>query len=341
MENHFKSRLVSARFFLLVPLLLTQFSAVRPLNASDEKAGTSGGVFMKIPTGSPRAQALGNCGVSLVEGSEAMTINPAGMASSQMREVGFAYMSWFQDYSGQYVAYVHPVGQSVIGVNFATYGIQDFDARDEQGIPQYGEDIRVIHRYATLTVAKSFLLERLLLGASVKGVWENNYSAKYYNMVLDAGVILKPFRKLSLGMSGANHNSKEGQVVRIGRLGGALSLNPFITLVGEFKEYSDRNKGLGGGLEFNLTEEMLQVGRVSLRTGYVQGLLGIGSIDDYGKNYDDKTLDTLGLTRTGGWTFGFGIYSAQAMGFGVSLDYTMVPYGALGKASQIMIRAQF
>ncbi|HOW89386.1 MAG TPA: hypothetical protein PL037_03815, partial [Elusimicrobiales bacterium] len=65
---------------------------------ADPGAGTAGGVFMKIPTGSPRAQALGNCGVSLVEGTEAITINPAGVASSQMREAAFAHMSWFQDY---------------------------------------------------------------------------------------------------------------------------------------------------------------------------------------------------------------------------------------------------
>jgi hypothetical protein len=258
-----------------------------------------------------------------------------------MREVGFAYLNWFQDYSGQYISYVHPVGQSVIGVNFASYGIQDFDARDEQGIPQYSEDIRVVNRYATLTLAKSFLLERLFLGVSMKGVWEDNYVAKYYNTVFDAGVIVKPFRKLSLGMSAANLRSKSGEVVKISRIGGAFSFNPFITVAGEFKGYSDRSTGLGGGLEFNLPEEVLQVGRVSMRTGYVQGLFGMGSIDNYGKNYDDKMLDTLGLSRSGGWTFGVGIYSAQAMGFGISLDYSMVPYGALGKASQLMVKAQF
>jgi len=305
--------------------------------AADNKAGTSGAVFMKIPTGSPRAQALGNCGVSIVEGTEAMTINPAGIASSQMREAGFAYMSWFQDYSGQYMAYVHPVGQSVLGVNMASYGIQGFDARDGQGIPQYSEDIKVTNKYATLTFAKTFLLERLQVGVSIKGIWEDNYAAKYNNTVFDAGAIFKPFRKLSLGISGANFYSKGSEVVKINRLGGAFSFNPFLTTVLEMKGYSDRKPAMGGGVEFNLPEEMLQVGRVSLRTGYLQ----FSGAEKYGRNYDDTTLDTLGLSDTSGWTFGIGIYSAQAMGFGVSLDYTMVPYGALGKASQLMIKAQF
>jgi hypothetical protein len=305
----------------------------------DPNIGTAGAAFMKIPTGSPRAQALGNCGVSVVEGSEAMTINPAGLATSQMREAGFAYMSWLQDYSGQYMAYVHPVGQSVIGVNFASYGIQGFDARDEQGIPQYSQDIKVTNRYATLSFAKSFMLERLLFGLSIKEVFEDNYVEKYRNTVMDAGVVFKPFRKLSLGVSGANLNvnADSKRIGKVSRLGGAFALNPFLTFMLEFKGYTDRRTHLGGGIEFNLPEEVLQVGRVSLRTGFVR----LSGADDYGKNYDDKTLDTLGLRTAAGWTFGIGIFSAQAMGFGISLDYTMIPYGALGKASQMMVKAQF
>ena len=325
----------------LLRVLFALFPALVPLNAYavDPGAGTSGGAFMKIPTGSPRAQALGNCGVSMVEGSEAITINPAGIASAQMREAAFAHTSWFQDYGGQYFAYVHPVGQSVIAVNYAAYSIEGFDARDSEGIPQYSEDIRVSHRYATLSLAKGFMLERLLLGASVKGVWEDNYVAKYRNMVFDGGVVLKPFRKLSLGQSFANSFTKRDQVVTISRTGAAFSFNPFLTVLGELKKYSDRRAGFGGGVEFNLPEEMLQVGRVSVRTGYVR----FSGSDEYGKNYDDKTLDTLGLNMpsASGWTFGIGLFSAQAMGFGVSLDYTLVPYGALGKASQLMIKAQF
>jgi len=325
----------------LLLTLLCIFPALCPPMSycADPGAGTAGGVFMKIPTGSPRAQALGNCGVSLVEGTEAITINPAGVAASQMREAAFAHMSWFQDYGGQYFAYVHPVGQSVIGMNYAAYSIEGFDARDSEGIPQYSQDIRVSHRYAALSFAKGFFMERLLLGVSAKGVWEDNYVTKYRSMVFDGGVALKPFRKLSLGHSFANSFTKHRQVVTISRTGGAFAFNPFLTTLLEYKKYSDRKGGFGGGVEFNLPEEMLQVGRVSIRTGYVQFSGG----EKYGRNYDDKTLDTFGLNTvsSSGWTFGIGLFTAQAMGFGMSLDYTLVPYGALGKASQFMIKAQF
>ena len=305
-----------------------------PSAAADTKVGTEGAAFLKIPTGSPRAQALGNCGVSIVEGGEAMNINPAGIASAQMREVSFSYLSWIQDYSGQYLSYVHPIGQSVVGVNLAYYGLKNFDVRDSEGKPQYGQDVKVRNGYATVSIAKGFFLEKLLVGVSAKEVLEDNYTTEYKNLVFDMGAVLRLGRKLSFGWAGQNMSGKQGQVVKVNRLGGAWIFNPFLTLVLEQKTYSDRNGLLGGGLEFNLPEELLQVGRVSLRAGYTPS-------DSYGKNIDDSTLKQLGMTDISGWSFGVGIYSAQALGYGMGLDYTMSPYGALGKGGQLALKFQF
>ncbi|MDD2806575.1 MAG: hypothetical protein PHV33_13570 [Elusimicrobiales bacterium] len=313
---------------------LTLLLPALPAMAGDSKIGTEGAAFMKIPTGSPRAQALGNCGVSLVEGGEAMNINPAGIASAQMREVSFSYLSWVQDYSGQYMSYVHPIGQSVIGVNLAYYGLKEFDVRDSEGKPQYGTDIKVRNGYASFTIAKGFFLEKLLVGVSAKEVLEDNYTTEYKNLVFDMGAVLRIGRKLSFGWAGQNFSGKAHQVVKVNRLGGAWVFNPFMTLALEQKTYSDRKGRLGGGIEFNLPEELLQVGRVSLRAGYTPA-------DSYGKNTDDSTLERLGMTDVAGWSFGVGLYSAQALGYGMGLDYTMAPYGALGKAGQLALRFQF
>ncbi|MBU2573097.1 MAG: hypothetical protein KKH28_03355 [Elusimicrobia bacterium] len=330
-----KKKIFKIRFLGLVFFAFTLAPHPSPLlHAADTNVGTVGAAFLKIPAGSPRAQALGNCGVSVVEGSEAMTINPAGIASSQMREAGYSYLNWFADYSGQYVTYIHPVGQSVIGLNMAYYGLENFDVRDAEGKPQYAMDVKVRHAYTTLTLAKSFFLERLLAGVSFKGVLEDNYTAEYKNFVFDGGIIMKLGRRLSIGWAGQNFSGKKNQVVRIQRLGLGFVLSPFLTVIGEQKTYSDRKARLGGGVEFSLPEEVLQVGRVTFRAGYT-------GADSYGRNYDDKTLDSLGLTNVSGWTFGMGIYSAQAMGFGMALDYAMVPYGALGKSSQLMLKFQF
>ena len=304
------------------------------LFAANSNAGTVGAVFMKIPTSSPRVQALGNCGVSLVEGAEAMGINPAGIASSQMREFSFSHLGWLQDYSGQYLGYVHPIGQSVIGLDMAYYSITGFDVRDSLGVPQYGADVKVRNGYGGLTLAKSFFLEKFLVGVSAKEVMEDNYSKKYQNLVFDVGAVLKLGRRLSLGWASQNSSGTAGQVVKIQRLGFAFSFNPFLTMVLEQKSYSDSGTKIGGGVEFNLPEEVLQVGRVSLRAGYT-------GADNFGKNLDDKTMSSLGLQSTSGWAFGIGIYSSQALGYGMGLDYTMAPYGALGKTSQLALKFQF
>jgi hypothetical protein len=317
---------------ILAAALLLQ--AALPAAAADTNVGVDGAAFMKIPTGSPRVQALGNNGVSLVEGGEAMNINPAGIASAQMNEVSFSYLSWIQDYSGQYMSYVHPIGQSVIGVNLAYYGIQDFDVRDSEGKPQFGEDVKVRNGYASLTMAKGFFLEKLLLGVSAKEVIEDNYTTEYKNLVFDVGAVLRIGRKLSLGWAGQNFSGKKHQVVKVNRIGGAFAFNPFITLALEQKTYSDRKGRLGGGVEFSIPEEVLQVGRVALRAGYTPS-------DSYGKNMDDTTLKGLGMTDVSGWSFGVGLYSAQALGYGMGFDYTLAPYGALGKASQLALRLQF
>lgn len=302
--------------------------------AADSNVGTDGAAFMKIPTGSPRVQALGNNGVSLVEGGEAMNVNPAGIASAQMREASFSYLSWIQDYSGQYMSYVHPIGQSVIGVNLAYYGIKDFDVRDAEGKPQYGADVKVRNGYASISIAKGFFMEKFLVGVSAKEVLEDNYTSEYKNLVFDLGAVLRLGRKLSLGWAGQNYSGKKHQVVKVTRLGGAFAFNPFVTLALEQKTYSDRKGRLGGGVELNLPEELLQVGRVALRAGYSPS-------DSLGKNMTDKTLDSFGLNDVAGWSFGVGLYSAQALGYGIGFDYTLAPYGALGKASQMALRFQF
>jgi len=305
-----------------------------PAAAVDSKIGTEGAAFMKIPTGSPRVQAMGNCGVSIVEGGEAMNINPAGIASAQMREISYSNLSWIQEYSGHYFSYVHPIGQSVIGLNLATYGLEKFDVRDIEGKPQYGEDIKVRNSYATVSIAKGFFLEKLLVGVSAKQVVEDNYTTEYKNLVFDMGAVLRIGRKLSFGWAGQNFSGKKHQVVKVNRLGGAWTFNPFMTLALEQKTYSDRKGRLGGGVEFTLPEELLQVGRVSLRAGYTPS-------DSYGKNIDDSTLDRLGMTQVSGLSLGVGLYSAQALGYGMGLDFTMAPYGALGKATQLAMKFQF
>ena len=317
------------------------FAALMPLMlkfayCADSKVGTGGAVFLKIPASSARGQALGNCG-AIIEGAESMPLNPSGIASSQMRELSFSRLSWFEDYTGQYIGYVHPVGRAVMGFGFGYYGVENFDSRDIDGKPLYSDNIKVKNGYMSFTLAKAFLLEKFLLGASIKRVMEDSSgfdnSKKYENTVFDLGAMIKLGRKFIFGWSGQNFGDQK-KVVQIQRLGLSLNLNPFMTVLAESKSYSDSKSKTGVGFEFNLPEELLQVGKVSLRIGYTP-------MDNHGENMEGGILDRFGLTDKHGVSFGFGIYSLQSLGYGFGLDYAMVPYGALGKTSQISLKMQF
>ena len=328
-NNMMKNR---RNFFALFAVL---FLTASVSYATEEKdIGTDAGVFMKIPMGAPRAQSLGNTGVSNTEGAESLYINPAGIAASQMREIVMSHLSWFQDYSGNHAAYIHPFQNNkwVFGANVAYSTIENFDNRNEEGVPM-NDDIVVRHGYITVALAREFFMERLLVGGSVKGILEDNYVKEYKNVVFDAGAILKIGRRLSLGLSSLNMSGGE-DVVQLQRLGAAFRFNSYITVNVEHKSYSDRDSIIAGGVEVTLPEELLQVGRVSIRAGYSPS-------DDLGKNRDDKTLDTLGMQELAGWSFGVGLYSAQALGYGVGLDYSFAPSGSLGKISQVAVRFQF
>jgi len=82
----------------------------------DSDAGTNAAAFLKIDAGSPRAQALGNAYVSIADGPEALFWNPAGAASATTRELQFSYLDYLQGYKARTLAYLQPIGKTIIGV---------------------------------------------------------------------------------------------------------------------------------------------------------------------------------------------------------------------------------
>ena len=179
----------------------------------------------------------------------------------------------------------------------------------------------------------------MFLGLSIKGIIENNDGLtdsddkKYTSIVFDTGVLFKVGRKLSLGWAVQNFAGDSDDVVRIFRLGAAYKLTSLLNVSLEQEMPSDNKSRLGIGMEFILPEQILQFGRVAFRAGY-------HASDDLGKS-EDGFLKQLGMDKTSGISLGFGIYSSEVFGYGMSFDYAMIPYGALGKSNQVAIRFQF
>ncbi|MBI2790019.1 MAG: hypothetical protein HYX59_15215 [Elusimicrobia bacterium] len=290
------------RTISLAVLCLLALLAAPSARAADSNVGTSGANFLKIGQGSARAMAMGGAYVALSEGADAMAWNPAGLAVTQQRELGFSYLRYIQDVDSP--LYLAPGSQ--IGV------------RDGQ---------------MSIGLARSFWYEKLFLGGSLRAVHEDIAGAVKDTVVGDVGVILKPNPTLSLGFAMQNFGSGSGNVPRITRGGAGLRLGDFVTVGLELSKASDSGARIGLGGEFQLPEEYLDVGQLAFRIGYRNS--------DYLGQSTDETLKSLRLDRANNLSFGFGMYTSQAFGYGVSLDYAFVPYGALGTVDQISVKLKF
>lgn len=314
---------------LLIP------AAGAPAYAIDPAAGTGGASFLKFAQGSARAMALGRAYVALAEGSDAMTWNPAGLAVTQQREVVYSYLRYVQDLDTPlYLGYAHPMGRTVWGANMAYISADGFDARDAQGVPQPDQDVTVRDGFGAIGIGRSFWYEKLFLGTAVRVVHENIAGVSRNTLVGDVGAIIKPNNVLSLGFAVQNFGSNAQNVPSTVRGGAGLKLGEFMLLGLELNKAADSGARVGIGGEFQVPEDYLELGQLTFRVGYY-------SQDNLGQALDNEELKGLRLDRSSGLSFGFGLYTSQAFGYGLSLDYAFVPFGSLGTVDQISLKLKF
>lgn len=306
-----------------------------PAFAIDPAAGTGGASFMKMGIGSARAIALGRAYVALAEGADALTWNPAGLALAQQREFVYSCYRYIQEVGSPfYMGYAHPFGRTVFGVNFAYLKVDGFDARDELGRPADSASVRVQDGFTTASIARSFWYEKLFVGASLRGIHEDNAGTIHDVLVGDLGALLKPNQYITFGFASQNLGSGVSRVAQVSRVGAAGRIFDLLTLSGEVNKASDNSARAGLGFEFVMPEDMITVGQVSLRAGF-------RSCDDLGQILEDDRHFMYPLIGPPQWSFGFGLYTSQAFGYGVGLDYSLISMGALGRADQISLKVKF
>ena len=298
----------------------------------DSNAGTSASAFLKINAGSPRAQALGNAYVSIADGPEALFWNPAGAASATTRELQFSYLDYLQGYKARTLAYLQPIGKTIIGVTVNYMDMDGFDFRGEYAEQQPEVGVPVQNFVASLSVARGFFDQKLQIGGTAKYISEKLDTDHYDNVGFDVGAKLRLVNWLGLGGALVNIGDKE-EMPRGLRLGADLNTRYF-TLSGEYMKYRDDKARYGVGLEIHIPEDLLQVARFDLRVGYY-------TRENTGTNEKDSWVGDLGLAETSKVSFGFGIYSSELFGYGASIDYAVTPFGALGTSQQIALAIQF
>lgn len=298
----------------------------------DPNAGTSASAFLKIDAGSPRAQALGNAYVSVADGPEALFWNPAGAASATTRELQFSYLDYLQGYKARTLAYLQPIGKTIIGVTFNYMDMDGFEPYGERGELNPEVGVPVQNFVGGLSISRGFINQKLQIGGTVKYISEKLVDNHYDNVGFDVGAKLRLVNWLGLGGAIVNIGDKE-EMPRGVRLGADLNTRYF-TLSGEYMKYRDDKARYGVGLEVHIPEDLLQVARFDLRVGYY-------TRDNTGINTEEDWVESLGLEETSRVSFGFGIYSSELFGYGASIDYAVTPFGALGTSQQIAVAIQF
>lgn len=304
-------------------------------HAIDPAAGTGGASFMKLGFGSARAMALGRACTAITEGTESLAWNPAGLALTQQREAAYSYLRYIQDVDAPlYLAYAHPLGRTVFGANVAYMSVDGFDVRDVNGIPLDQTGVQVRNGFGTLSMARSFWYEKLFIGGSIKAIMEDNGGSRHTNMAGDFGVVLRPNQTISFGFATQNFGTGQTQVARVTRVGAGLRAFELLQLSLDVNKYSDSQARLGFGAEFTLPEDLLEVGQIAVRVGYY-------NTDEQGKVLEKNRHMMYPLVGAQGLSFGLGVYSAQAFGYGISFDYALVPMGALGIVDQLTVKVKF
>jgi len=225
------------------------------------------------------------------------------------------------------------MGRTVWGGNLAYISAGGFDVRDSNGVPLPSDQVGVRDGFGTLGIARSFYYEKLFLGGALRVVHEDIAGRVNDTLVGDGGLLLKPNNVLSLGLSLQNFGSSKANVAQVIRGGAAFRLGDFLLLGTELSKAQDSGARLGLGAEFQVPEEYLEIGQLAFRVGWFNS-------DNRGTSYDPQ-LQSLRLDRANGLSFGFGLFTSQAFGYGLALDYAFVPFGALGTVDQISLKIKF
>lgn len=306
-----------------------------PAWAIDPAAGTGGAPFLKMGFGSARATSLGRAFTAIAEGTESLAWNPAGLALTQQREASYSYLRYVQGVDAPlYLAYAHPLGRTVFGANVAYMSLDGFDVRDANGVPLDETGVQVRNGFGTFSMSRSFWYEKVFLGGSLKAVMEDNAGDRQTNLVGDFGVILKPNQTISFGFATQNFGGNQSQVARVTRGGFGLRVLELLQLSMDVHKHSDSAARLGMGMEFTLPEDLIEVGQIAVRFGYY-------NTDEQGKILEENRHMFHPLVGAQGLSFGLGVYSTQAFGYGIGFDYALVPMGALGTVDQLTIKVKF
>ena len=281
------------------------------LNFGSGDVGTTVLPLLKIGPG-PRAAAMGEGFIGLSDDATACYWNPAGLAQVNNFESFLSHQEWFYGFRDEYISFALPVGKGGLGLGAAysrADGVENWTANNNPG-----------DTFATQSgfIALSYgheIANFFLLGATVKGIYDNLRVTTGTGFCGDLGFIFRLGERLNIGLAGQNL----GMGVQYGdethplpmqlKLGLCTKPNHF-NIVTDFTLPFDNTPYGNFGIEWNIKNIF------AFRAGYRSG-----------------PQDLFSLGWQNGVSFGCGIFLGK-----VSVDYAYVPYGNLGNTHRLSLR---
>jgi len=185
--------------YALILCLLTVSGA-----AAFDKVGTTAAQFLQIGVGG-RLPGMAGAGTALVQGTDALYWNPAGIVGERKMEFAAYYADWFVDLRHQFLGFTVPVGKSsAIGAFAVSLDGDDF----EQTTLSFQEGNGVMVQYGDLALGAAYankLTSRFSFGASIKYIRQEMFNESASTVAFDMGTHLDTdLPGFSIGMAMTN-----------------------------------------------------------------------------------------------------------------------------------------
>ncbi|HYM80392.1 MAG TPA: PorV/PorQ family protein [Candidatus Limnocylindria bacterium] len=168
----------------LMSLIVLTLAAAPAFGQS--KTGTTMGQFLLIEP-SARITGMGNAGVSMFEGLDAVYYNPAAIGRASRYEVMFAHSAWLADISYDYVAAAIPLGRWGNGfASVTSLNSGEIDVRTVSAPLGTGERYRVSDVALALGYGKE-ITDRFSAGVQVAWLQETIWNSSVSTMTIGLG----------------------------------------------------------------------------------------------------------------------------------------------------------
>ena len=327
---------------------LTLALAAGPAYAQS-KTGTTIGQFMLIEPGA-RAAAMGNAGVTVGGGIDAVYFNPAAAGLLEGRAVSFSHVAWLAGISHEYAVGALPIGRWGVA-----YGSVTALNSGEIAVRTVEQPLGTGERYTVSDVALSLgvgkpITDRFAAGVQVSYVQETIYHSSLNAVMFAVGTLYRVSdHGLRIGASLSNFGTQgafDGRDLRIlydndptrygdnGALPGQRLTDPFATPVlfrvgVGWPLRVSRNLGFAFALDASHPNDNTE----SLSTGAEMTLREFVSLRAGWQNLFQQDAET-GLTAGAGLRSDLGDHPYH-------LDYAWADHGRLGDTHRVSLGFEF